>query len=332
MAYEMLTRSGRNFYEVTSVMQNSIRKGEYEIAGHCVWELLPKYESYLRKRFLVISAEDCFGIITKEILNLSKTEGSENVERALSLLCRGKKNRDADYFVCNLMRDGNLKSFDKEIIGKGLVTAIQDMDVRAAGEYSYELFGRNRKYLWKILEEYATRKAPHLSSEFSALHEANESVTKPNMETIFVAKAIVLLWTEKEKTEDVLSVPEIRFDGVLNPSEVEIIKRVENCQRVDGLFPEWAYNWHTYHGKYKLRRDAVHAISNDQNILTPLEENLFDDCTWNEDINACLGKWNPRKRNVPYDDGKRNPEEKYPGKGERLKAEPEPHQLSIFDL
>ena len=130
MAYEMKTRSGRNFYEMTSVMQNSIRKGDYDYAGYAMWELLPQYEPYLRKRFLIISAEDCFGIITKEVLNLCKTPGAENVERALSVLCAAKKNRDADYFVCNLMRtDAIIERMPKEKQAAALVQSIQKKDV-----------------------------------------------------------------------------------------------------------------------------------------------------------------------------------------------------------
>lgn len=335
MAYEMLTRSGRNFYEITSVMQNSIRKGEYEIAGECCWELLPKYESYLRKRFLVISAEDCYGIITKEILNLCSIPGEENVVKALNLLCRSKKNRDADYFVCNLMGGNYSAEMDKDTLAKGMSDSIMAMDVREAGKYSYGLFKKNRRLLWKTLKEMARYSNPHLESEFEALYQANETVTKPTEETIFAAKAIVLLWTERDDPKELLANAETRFDGVLDSDEVRIIKPVEQCRRTAGTYPDWAYNWHTYRGKYKLRRDAIHAITNDQKLLTPLETNLFDDCTWNRDINACLLKWNPRKVSLPYDDGKMNPEDKFPGRmAEKAAAEQsnEPEQLSIFDL
>ena len=104
LGYEMKpTRNGRNFYEVTSAMQNAIRKGDYEVAGYAMWELLPEYLGYLRKRLLVISAEDCFGVITKEILALCDIGTEDAMEKALALICLAKKNRDADYFVCNLM-------------------------------------------------------------------------------------------------------------------------------------------------------------------------------------------------------------------------------------
>ena len=327
MAYEMLTRTGRSFWEITSVMQNSIRKGDYELAGYCMWELLPKYDSYLRKRFLVISAEDCFGVITKEILHLCSIPGDENLERALSMLCRCKKNRDADYFVCNLMGGKLAESMNKEELASGMIKAIRAMDVRKAGEFSYGLFKKNRKHLWVTLNQMAKESNPCLMDEFDALHEANERVSKPTEETIFAAKAIVLIWTKA----DSLGHPGMRYDGTLNPDMIDIIKPCDQCRRVEGFFPEWTYNWHTYHGKYKLRRDAIHAISNDQRILTPLEVNLFDDCTWNRDINACLHKWNPRNVPIPYDDGKVNPEEKFPGKPEEPK-EPEPEQMNLFQM
>lgn len=329
MGYEMVTRTNRSFWEVTSAMQNSIRKGDYDTAGYCVWELMPQYEGYMRKRFLVISAEDCFGVITKEILHLTSLPGSENVEKALAVLCKAKKNRDADYFVCNLMHGVVPETMKKEQMSAELISAIHNVDAEKAGLYCNALFKKNRKFLWNTLHEMVRISRPELVDEFKALNEANEKVSKPSEETIFVAKAIVLMWTKK----DTLACREMRYDSVLDPSEVILPKPVEECPRIKGYFPDWAYNWHTYHGKYDLKRDAIHAISNDQKLLTPLEENLFDDCTWNADINACLRKWNPRRVPLPYDDGKRKPEEKYPGK----KDEPqqrfaEAEQMDLFSF
>ncbi len=141
----------------------------------------------------------------------------------------------------------------------------------------------------------------------------------------------MLLRTDKDK----LAYPGMRYDGWMEPGEIRIIKPCDECQKVNGLFPEWAYNWHTYHGKYKLMRDAIHAITNDQKILTPLEENLFDDCSWDRDINACLKKWNPKKVKLPYTDGKLKPEEKFPGKPDEQTVEPpsaDSEQMSLFDF
>ena len=311
MGYQMLTRTNKSFWEVTSVMQNSIRKGEFEIAGETMWELLPQYTPYLRKRLLVISAEDCFWIITKEILALCEIGDEESLTKALALLCAAKKNRDADYFVCNLMYTDEPTDWKKEELAKELHKAIRSMDVIETGRYSAELFKKNRKELWKMLKETARVYYPHLIDEIDALCIANEKVSKPSEETIFTAKATVLFWTKRDKPQDLLGFPKMKFDTLLSGSDIPVPKPLEMCRKVTGLYPDWAYNWHTSYGKYQLRRDAVHAISNDQMILTPLEENLFDDCTWNRDINACLLKHNPNRYPLPYDDGKRKPEEKY---------------------
>lgn len=296
---------------MTSAMQNAIRKGDYDVAGYAMWELLPQYTPYLRKRLLVISAEDCFGVITKEVAALCDIGDEESLTRVLSLLCMAKKNRDADYFVCNLMTLNNPTNSTKEMLSQELFSAIRKMDVVKAGEYSMELFKKNRKFLWKLLKDMTVMYYPHLFAEVEALCKANETVTKPSEETIFVAKAIVLMWTCKEPVERILGYEAMDFDNLLNTTDIPVPYRLDDCKKINGLFPEWAYNWHTYHGKYKLGRDAVHAIENDQRLLTPLEENLFDDCSWNRDINACLLKHNPNNYRLPFDDGKRNPGEKY---------------------
>lgn len=313
MAYQMLTRTGKSFYEVTSAMQNAIRKGDYEIAGYCLWELLPGYTPYLRKRLLVISAEDCYGVITKEILALCERGDEESLTKALVLLCATKKNRDADYFVCNLMYSDEPTGKSKDELSKLLHTAIRKMDVVGAGRYSAELFQKNRKELWKVLNETTAVYYSGLAEEIAALKESNERMSKPTEETIFAAKAIVLMWTAMKRghADELLGYPALDFYDVLDPENIEVPKLLDECEKIDGLFPEWAYNWHTSYGKYTLRRDAVHAITNDQKLLTPLEENLFDDCTWNRDINICLQKHNPRRYRLPFDDGKRSPGEKY---------------------
>lgn len=315
MGYEMKpTRTGKNFWEITSAMQNAIRKGEYNVAGYAMWELIPEYTGYLRKRLLVISAEDCFGVVTKEILALCDIGDEDALTKALALLCLAKKNRDADYFVCNLMYNDYPTGETKEGLAKLLFSAVRSKNVVDAGRYSHELFKKNRKYMWKWMHEMASVYYPHLEAEFRALEAANDRVSTPSQEPIFIAKALVLMWTCKDPKERILAYHAMDFDDPLDFDKIPIIKPLDECDKINGLFPEWCYNWHTYYGKYKLGRDVVHAIENDQRILTPLEENLFDDCTWNRDINACLAKHNPKRYRLPYDDGKRRPGEKYGAK------------------
>lgn len=112
MGYDMITKNGHNFFEMASMLQNAIRRADYQRAGYAANEMFPKYRGYLWRRLLIISAEDCYGIMTKEIIALKQAEemmkngGNDEtifVSKAITLLCYARKNRDADYFACNLM-------------------------------------------------------------------------------------------------------------------------------------------------------------------------------------------------------------------------------------
>lgn len=114
------TKSGHSLYDVISLLQKAIRRGEFTYAGYAAKELYPTYRKYMWKRLLIISAEDCDGIITSEILalfhadevvskNLSKGEGGGIfVAKAITLLCKALKNRDACYFACNFMLEDSV--------------------------------------------------------------------------------------------------------------------------------------------------------------------------------------------------------------------------------
>lgn len=62
------TICGYDFFEVSSAMQKAIRRADTGVAGFFALELWASgYRDYVWKRLYTISAEDCFGIITKEI-------------------------------------------------------------------------------------------------------------------------------------------------------------------------------------------------------------------------------------------------------------------------
>ena len=115
MAYKPITRNGHSMYDMASMLQKSIRRGDFNHAGYAANELYPGYYNYLWKRLLVISAEDCYGIITKEIVGLRMASDMANqgrkgddidpifIAKAITLLCAARKNRDACYFACNFM-------------------------------------------------------------------------------------------------------------------------------------------------------------------------------------------------------------------------------------
>lgn len=115
MGYQMITRNGHNFYDMASLLQKSIRRCDFQRAGYAAYELFGKYHTYLWKRLYVTSAEDCYGIMTKEVVALKLADDEVNkgkkgydrdplfVAKAITLLCMARKNRDACYVACNFM-------------------------------------------------------------------------------------------------------------------------------------------------------------------------------------------------------------------------------------
>ena len=206
MGYDMITKHGHNFWEMLALLQGAIRRGDVRRAGYAASELFDKYKTALWNRLMVISAEDCYGIMTKEIVALRQAEDIMKrkdetifVSKAIVLLCYARKNRDADYFACNLMH----------------------------------------------------------------------------------------------------------ADEPIPPEEIEAIP-IEDFPLDGGKIPNWAFNVHTMRGK-RMGKDVVNEIDEDQKALEPLQIGMFDDCTWNRDINAGLHDFNPQNRQLPYDDGKRVP-------------------------
>jgi len=117
----MRMRTVRNydFPEVASALQKAIRRGDARLAGYWAVELFETgYHAYLWRRLFTISAEDCAGIITKEIAALYQgfqmvnerraphevAKGRIFIAKAVILLSLAAKSRDADHLT-NLVYD-----------------------------------------------------------------------------------------------------------------------------------------------------------------------------------------------------------------------------------
>ena len=103
---ELKTTHGYNLYDISSLLQKAIRRADVFHAAFAAKEMHPKFRKYLWKRLLTVSAEDCYGIMTKEILALQQADdfvnGSKSanwifIAKAVTLLCMARKNRDAVY-------------------------------------------------------------------------------------------------------------------------------------------------------------------------------------------------------------------------------------------
>ena len=145
---KITTQRGYDFYEVASALQKSIRRGDVKLAGYMALELFPTYAEYCWKRLLTISAEDCFGVITKEITALydafhiinkgkkaNELKGRIFISKAVILLCLCKHNRDAD-LLSNYVYDKKYDVSDEAI--EQLFDEIRQESVKIP-EYVYDV-------------------------------------------------------------------------------------------------------------------------------------------------------------------------------------------------
>lgn len=136
------TKKGYDFYEVSSAMQKAIRRGDAKIAGFCALELFHSgYKDYVWKRLLTISAEDCWGILTQEVMalyeafkmvNKNNEKGRIFISKAVILLSTAKKCRDADHLQ-NFI-------YDKELLEEDEINKyLEEMDETIIlPEYTYD--------------------------------------------------------------------------------------------------------------------------------------------------------------------------------------------------
>lgn len=124
--FRLKTIRGYDFFAASSSLQKAIRRNDAKIAGYFgieLWE--SNFKEYVWKRILTISAEDCYGIITKEILSLyeaykiiNKGKGDEKgrifLSKAIIILCNQEKSRDADHLT-NLVYDKKIGITDEEL-------------------------------------------------------------------------------------------------------------------------------------------------------------------------------------------------------------------------
>jgi len=126
MAYDLKTIQGYDFFEASSAMQKSIRRGDIKTATYFALELFhSNYHNYVWKRLLTVSAEDVETFITTEIVALhhgfqtvnfkaDKPKGRIFITKAVVVLCRAMKSRDTDHLQ-NFVYDKKIGITDEEI-------------------------------------------------------------------------------------------------------------------------------------------------------------------------------------------------------------------------
>ena len=80
MSFKLTTPNGYDLFEMSSMIQKAIRRSDIPHAAYAANELAFKYRNYLWKRLLTVSAEDCYGIMTKEIVALQEADKQVNAK------------------------------------------------------------------------------------------------------------------------------------------------------------------------------------------------------------------------------------------------------------
>jgi replication-associated recombination protein RarA len=110
MSMKLRTQNGYDFFEVSSLLQKSLRRGDVVLAAKAMKELTPHYSNYVWKRMLIVSAEDCDGMLTQEIVALreayewinrgipvrERKKGRIFLAKGIVLLAKCRHSRDAD--------------------------------------------------------------------------------------------------------------------------------------------------------------------------------------------------------------------------------------------
>ena len=161
MSYTLRTVHGYDFYNVSSCLQKSIRRGDAKLAGYMALELWTSgYVNYLWKRLFTISAEDCYGIITKEIESLwqgyqlvnekaKDPKGRIFISKAVIVLCTAKKCRDADH-LSNFIYDKQVGINPEELL-KEIESCT---DYIPLPEYVYDVHTMKGKKMGKTKEQF----------------------------------------------------------------------------------------------------------------------------------------------------------------------------------
>ena len=259
MARAPMTKNGYNMYDMSSMLQKAIRRSDVSYASYAARELYFGFRPMMRNRLLTISAEDCFGIVTREIAALNQADSIINgknsteksyltfIARAITLLCAARKSRDADYVALNYLW-GNPKLSEYELLAfaghpetDGSATTkngytVEDMmtmlhlsicqsDVSHASYAALELYPLFRKQMWNQMLTTSDKDCHGvMTEEITALCSSDDKVNGKkaanHANLLFVAKAIILLsMARKNPNVNYISCNSLWTDSAMSKEE-----------------------------------------------------------------------------------------------------------------
>lgn len=305
MSNMLFTHNGHNMFDISSLIQKALRRGDMEFACYAAHEMMWKYRPYLWTRLFITSAEDCYDPVSGRILYLRKkdmevkdTQDTRYLSEAVNLLVRTRKNRDADFFACNYVCSKDKRDFpmgttqlvtrhghDLREMTIALKKAVFNLDDENVGYICCEIWCWYKRLFWVVAKDIAKELGSGLLvREIKALMEIDMTMNAKNSTWIYMCKAIVLFFHCVEVGScDIFSYP-----------DMSVIYDVMKFNTPRNL-PEYTYDFHTRKGKAMGKTPADFRIS-EQVSLNPHIPGLYDERKWENSI-----KWNAEGRNENYD-------------------------------
>lgn len=281
---KLYTKNGHQMFEISSLIQKAIRRGDMENACYAANEMERSYRPYLWKRLLITSAEDCYDLTTGEVNRLKLLDDKEksnlHISKAVSFLVMSRKNRDADYFACNLLHSkykkdcypcgGDVQTrhgHNLKLLCDALKQKILESNDIEIGYLANEIRQWYRGLFWVCVKDIARKLGDEkVIDEIRQLEKVDLSQRKETSSTIFIAKAITTLMKIQKYGYDEFQVPAYKIENIEHYSQRRTL-------------PAYTFDCHTWLGKRKGLTDDDFIVT-EQKCLNPLQKGEYDDLDW----------------------------------------------------
>lgn len=189
MAYNQTppTKGGYDFYEVASLLQKSLRRGDMVLAARAANELFPKYTNYVWNRLMTVSAEDCASLVTTEIValydawfkvnsNKAGDKGRVFIAKAIVILAKCKHARDADELNLLVSDRYPEDSFAAEVIAEAEALIGVDSEDFVIPEYVYDVHTRRGKRMGKTKPQFMREESEGLTDKSTVFDNLDQMI------------------------------------------------------------------------------------------------------------------------------------------------------------
>jgi len=190
MAYNQQppTKGGYDFFEVASLLQKALRRGDTVMAARAANELFPKYTNYVWNRMMTVSAEDCASLVTSEIVALydgwekvnagkpGKDKGRVFIAKAIVVLAKCKHARDADELNLLVSDRYPEDSFAAEVIAQVEELIGVDSEDFTIPEYVYDIHTRRGKRMGKTKPQFMREESDALTNRATVFDNLDQMI------------------------------------------------------------------------------------------------------------------------------------------------------------